>query len=89
MANEIGLVRQFSLRKWGNRRKCLFSFWSVGNERDFLVDIRAVAKLVARKSKIYEMLKSDDFPKPLRIGAKAVRWRSSVIQAWIADLPDV
>ena len=38
------------------------------------------------RSKIYEMMDAEKFPRPLKIGAQAVAWKSSEIQAWIDAL---
>lgn len=40
-----------------------------------------------KKSAIYAMMGAGRIPRPVRIGAKAVRWRESEINAWIAGLP--
>ena len=56
---------------------------------DYLLTIKEVAKRVSlSRSGIYGMVKLGSFPAPQRIGAKAVRWRSSTIQAWIDRLPE-
>ena len=36
-----------------------------------------------RKSHIYELIRRGDFPPPVRIGARAVAWDASAIDAWI------
>ena len=36
------------------------------------------------RSTIYRMMESGSFPKPVRIGPKAVRWRSDEVEALIA-----
>ena len=33
---------------------------------------------------IYKLMDAGDFPKPMRIGERAVRWRLSEVNAWIA-----
>ena len=56
---------------------------------DYLLTIKEVADRVSlSRSGIYGMIKLGSFPKPQRLGAKAVRWRSSVIQQWIDRLPE-
>jgi prophage regulatory protein len=35
------------------------------------------------RSTLYEMMARGDFPKPVRIGARAVGWRESDIVAWL------
>lgn len=40
-----------------------------------------------KKSKIYNMISEGIFPKPVNLGGKrAVRWKASDIQNWIANL---
>ena len=39
------------------------------------------------RSTIYRKMRDGSFPKPLKIGARAVRWRESEIEAWLAALP--
>ena len=38
------------------------------------------------KSEIYRRIKCETFPKPLKLGARAVAWPSVVIDAWIKSL---
>ncbi len=38
------------------------------------------------KSEIYRRLKLGTFPKPLKLGARAVAWPSSSIDAWAKSL---
>lgn len=35
------------------------------------------------RSSIYAMMAEGSFPKPVRIGKRAVAWRSSEVHAWI------
>jgi prophage regulatory protein len=37
------------------------------------------------KATIYRWMEADDFPKPLHLGAKMIRWRSTDIEKWLAD----
>ena len=37
----------------------------------------------ARKSILYRWMQASDFPEPLKIGPKAIRWRADEIQEWI------
>lgn len=39
-----------------------------------------------RKSKLYSLLKEGQFPQPIQLSKRSVRWRSSDIQNWIASL---
>jgi prophage regulatory protein len=38
------------------------------------------------KSEIYRRIKDETFPKPLKLGARAVAWPSMVIDAWVKSL---
>jgi prophage regulatory protein len=38
------------------------------------------------RSTIYRLIDGGRFPKPFRVGDFAVRWKSSMIDGWIADL---
>jgi len=37
------------------------------------------------RSSIYDGIADGTFPKPVKIGARAVAWPESVIRAWIAE----
>lgn len=37
------------------------------------------------RSSIYDGIATGTFPKPVKIGARAVAWPESVIRAWIAE----
>lgn len=56
---------------------------------DRLLAMKDVAtKLDLSKSTIYGLVRDNQFPAPVRIGA-AVRWRESDVDRWIATLPTV
>lgn len=38
-------------------------------------------------SSIYELMDHNLFPRPIRIGRRAVAWRESDIEAWLASRP--
>ncbi len=42
-----------------------------------------------RKSALYRLLRDPNsgFPLPIRIGSKAVRWRRSEVDSWLANRP--
>lgn len=47
---------------------------------------KEVENLTGRsRSAIYEGMASGTFPKPVKIGARAVAWPESVIRGWIAE----
>ena len=39
------------------------------------------------RSTIYRLMRNGDFPEPLKIGDRAVRWRESEIEEWLAARP--
>jgi prophage regulatory protein len=36
------------------------------------------------RTELYRRIRAGDFPRPVAIGARAVAWRESDVQAWIA-----
>jgi len=44
-------------------------------------EVQAITGL--SRSSIYEAMAIGDFPKPIRIGKRAVGWRLSAIMAWL------
>ncbi|SAK97136.1 phage transcriptional regulator AlpA [Caballeronia catudaia] len=49
-----------------------------------LPEVEAVTR--KRKGAIYLAMSQGTFPKPVRIGGRAVAWKGSSIQAWIDGL---
>lgn len=49
-----------------------------------LSDVEAIAGF--KKSKIYQLMEENRFPKPVRLGKRSVRWKSSSINTWIKGL---
>lgn len=41
------------------------------------------------KSSLYRQIQEGTFPRPVRIGKNSVGWKLSVVQEWIASLPEV
>lgn len=39
------------------------------------------------RSSIYAMMDAGDFPRPIRIGKRAVAWPQSVIEDWLTSRP--
>ena len=39
------------------------------------------------RSAIYRLMREEDFPLPRRVGQRAVRWRESGLEAWLASRP--
>ena len=55
---------------------------------DRLLRLAEVLTLTAlARSSIYRKMRKGSFPEPLKVGVRAVRWRRSDIQAWLADCP--
>ena len=55
---------------------------------DRLLHIREVAAMTAlSRATIYTMMRSGDFPRPLQVGPRAVRWRESQVRQWVDDRP--
>ena len=58
------------------------------NEGDRLLPRAEVERRVGLgRSAIYRMMRAGEFPAPLQIGPKTVRWRESEIAAWVDGLP--
>ena len=39
------------------------------------------------RSSIYRLMKSGEFPRPVKVGPAAVRWRESDIMDWLESRP--
>ena len=39
------------------------------------------------RATIYRKMRKGQFPKPLKLGDRAVRWRQSEVEGWLASLP--
>ena len=39
------------------------------------------------RSTIYRLMRLGQFPSPIRIGSRAVRWPASEIEVWLAERP--
>ena len=39
------------------------------------------------RSSLYSMMDTDDFPRPVRIGKRAVAWPEIAVTAWLASRP--
>ena len=48
-------------------------------------DIKNITSM--SNSTIYELIKADEFPRPKRIGKRAVGWLENDIQAWLESRP--
>ena len=45
------------------------------------------AKTGLGRSTIYRLMRRGEFPTPIRIGPRAVRWPQSELDAWLASRP--
>ena len=56
-----------------------------------MLAIMKLPELVQRtkisRSAVYAMIARDEFPRPVRLGRRAVGWRVEDVEAWIADRP--
>ncbi|MGI9568248.1 MAG: AlpA family transcriptional regulator [Desulfobulbia bacterium] len=48
---------------------------------------QVVEKIGLKRSQIYLLMGEGRFPKPLRLGPRAVAWRLDEIDEWIRQLP--
>lgn len=39
------------------------------------------------RSELYRQIQEDTFPRPVKVGKRAVRWRESEVEEWIAERP--
>jgi len=66
----------------GNRRGCDVS------TIDHMLRREEVQKRTGlSRSAIYRLMREGDFPLPHRVGQRAVRWRESDLEAWLASRP--
>ncbi|HQU48367.1 MAG TPA: AlpA family phage regulatory protein [Casimicrobiaceae bacterium] len=57
---------------------------NVAGEPARLLRRRQVEALIGRgRSSIYEMIAAGEFPKPIRVGRRAVRWLAHEVDGWI------
>ena len=60
----------------------------VNESPDRLLRLAEVLTITALgRSSVYRKMRDGSFPEPLKIGARAVRWRESDIEAWLAARP--
>ena len=53
-----------------------------------LLNVTEVVHLVnLSRTRIYALMNTGEFPRPIRIGQRAVRWRESDLKAWIDSRP--
>ena len=53
-----------------------------------LLSLKQVIAMVGlTKSTIYRLMEAGDFPRPLKLGSRCVRWLVDEVNAWISSLP--
>ena len=56
--------------------------------QDRLMRRREVEKITGiSRSSIYRLMQEGEFPRPVRVGSAAVRWRQSDITVWLESRP--
>ena len=59
------------------------------SDPDRILRIREVLNTTGlSRATLYHMVRDGTFPAPLRLNTRAVEWRRSQVQGWIADRPD-
>ena len=53
----------------------------------FLTRAEVEQRFSIARSTIYRLMRSGAFPEPIRVGPRAVRWRASDLDAWLASRP--
>ena len=39
------------------------------------------------KSQLYRLMDAGEFPKPVRLGPRTVRWTNKTVRCWVENLP--
>jgi prophage regulatory protein len=53
-----------------------------------MLNVKEVSELTGLgRSKIYPAMATDDFPKSVQLGRRAVRWHEEEIRNWLAQRP--
>ena len=47
-----------------------------------------VERIKVSRAAVYAMIARDEFPRPVRLGRRAVGWRVDDVEAWIAARPE-
>jgi prophage regulatory protein len=81
----VGHVRVAGLR--GVRFQRLQRAMKTEQQTDYLLRLRdVIEKTSLSRSTIYRRIDDRTFPKPVKVGDFAVRWKSSAIDGWITGL---
>ena len=77
---EASGITRFTGKDWKNEE--------VENMNDRLLRRRQVEEITGlSRSSIYRLMQDGDFPRPVRVGPAAVRWRTSDITVWLESRP--
>lgn len=49
----------------------------------YMTQAEVSASIGLSKTKLYELLKSNDFPSPVTLSSQCVRWRSDEVASWM------
>ena len=71
-----------TVQEEGNRRGCDVSTIDRMLRREEVQERTGLSR-----SAIYRLMREGDFPLPHRVGQRAVRWRESDLEAWLASRP--
>jgi prophage regulatory protein len=44
---------------------------------------RVLSVIGLKNTALYALLKKDEFPRPIKLGARAVGWKSTDVEAWV------
>ena len=59
-------------------------------EIDRLLTVKEVGELIGLdRVTIYRLRQQGRFPRPIQLGKRTIRWRTSEIQEWIANTPEI
>lgn len=76
------------IRKKGLIDAFIKSYWKENTMQERLLRRREVERITGMsRSSIYRLMQEGEFPRPVRVGPAAVRWRASDIMAWIDSRP--
>jgi prophage regulatory protein len=62
----------------------------VNNQSQRILRIKEVIVFIGlSRSTIYDMVERGDFPKPIKLGARAIGWREFAVDEWITNRKSV
>ena len=84
----LGGARLYASPTGPSRRPIQDSQGEVNTMQDRLLRRREVEKITGiSRSSIYRLMPDSEFPRPVKVGSAAVRWRESDITAWVESRP--